>query len=216
MATLAAGARLRTSVGLKAVMAVTGGVLVLFLVAHMLGNLKVFVGAVAFDHYASWLRDIGTPVVPRGWYLWAQRAVLTAAVVGHILSAAVLARRARRARPVKYAHRRRDYATRTMRWGGVIVLLFVIYHLLDLTITRDGAHPYSNVTSDFAPSRWPVTVVYALGIIAIGLHLSHGIASAARTLGSKHDWRRPARIAAALLCLGFLSVPLAVLTGLVR
>src|SRR5438132_8814850 len=86
--------RLRTSVALKAVMAVSGGLLVLFLVAHMLGNLKIFFGAAAFDHYGHWLRTIGGPVLPGGGYLWIQRAVLTVAVLAHIWSAAVLTVRA--------------------------------------------------------------------------------------------------------------------------
>ena len=90
---------------LKLFMAVTGFLLIAFLFAHMAGNLKVFVGAESFDHYAHWLRTIGTPVLPDAWYLWIQRTVLTVALIGHIASAAVLTRRARRARPVRYAHR---------------------------------------------------------------------------------------------------------------
>src|SRR5688572_28761560 len=98
-------ARRTSSVGLKLLMAGTGLVLVLFLFAHMAGNLKIFVGAASFDHYAHWLRDIGTPVLPHTWYLWIQRGGLTVAVVGHIAAAVILARRARLARPVRYAHR---------------------------------------------------------------------------------------------------------------
>jgi succinate dehydrogenase / fumarate reductase cytochrome b subunit len=222
-------APLRTTVGQKALMAVTGVLLVLFLAAHMLGNLKVFVGASSFDHYAHWLRDLGTPLLPRTWYLWIQRAALTFAVLGHIWSATVLALRARAARPVRYAHRRPvqgSYAARTMRWGGVIIVLFVIYHLLDLTTGQlnpvaDKQHPYANIVADFAPGRWYVTLFYVLAILAIGFHLRHGIYSAMRTLGQQtgrgeRRARGLALVVAVVLCAGYLSVPLAVLTGLVR
>jgi succinate dehydrogenase / fumarate reductase cytochrome b subunit len=219
---------LRTTVGAKALMAVTGLLLALFLVAHMVGNLKVFVGATSFDGYAHWLRTLGEPVLPYGWYLWIQRTVLTAALIGHVGAATVLARRARRARPVRYAHRppvRGSYAARTMRWGGVIVLLFVVYHLLDLTTgtlnpVGDPGRPHANVVADFAPSRWYVTLFYALAVLAVGFHLRHGLHSALRSLGQRSAaGERRARAvslaAAAGLCAGFLAVPFAVLTGLI-
>ncbi|MEV0898057.1 succinate dehydrogenase cytochrome b subunit [Actinoplanes sp. NPDC049802] len=217
-----------SSVALKLIMAVSGVVLILFLFAHMLGNLKIFVDAKDFDHYAHWLRELGTPLLPRTWYLWIQRFGLVIALIAHIWAATVLTRRARRARPVKYAHRPKvqgSYAARTMRWGGVIVLLFVIYHILDLTTGTvhpdfDPRHPYANVVADFAPQRWYVTAFYALAVSAVGLHLKHGIFSAARTLGQQTTGgERIARIAssviAAVLVIGYLSVPFAVLIGLV-
>ncbi len=218
----------QSSVSLKILMAVTGLLLVGFLFAHMIGNLKIFVGAESFDHYAEWLRALGTPLLPETWYLWIQRAVLTFALVGHIAAATILARRARRARPVRYAHRPRvqgSYAARTMRWGGVIVLLFVIYHILDLTTGTlnpigDKAHPYANVVADFAPGRWYVTLFYTLAVVAVGLHLRHGIFSAARTLGQRSARgerivRAAALTLAVVLVAGYLSVPFAVVTGLV-
>ena len=218
----------RSSLALKILMAVTGLLLVGFLYAHMIGNLKIFFGAETFDHYAHWLRTIGTPLLPQDWYLWIQRAVLTFAVVAHIVAATVLARRARRARPVRYAHRPKvqgSYAARTMRWGGVIILLFVIYHILDLTTGTLNPHgapgqPYANVAADFAPGRWYVTLFYTLSIVAVGLHLRHGLFSAVRTLGQRTArGERLARGAALLLSVvlvvGYLSVPFAVLTGLV-
>jgi succinate dehydrogenase / fumarate reductase, cytochrome b subunit len=210
-------------VSLKIFMAVTGLLLVAFLFAHMAGNLKVFVGAESFDHYAHWLRSIGAPVLPDTWYLWIQRTVLTGALIGHIVSATILARRARKARPVRYAHRPKvqaSYAARTMRWGGVIVLLFVIYHVLDLTTgtlnpVGDPAHPYANVVADFAPDRWYVTVFYTLAVVAVGFHLKHGIYSAMRTLGYRGQQLadRVAWAVSLVLVTGFLSVPFAVLTG---
>jgi len=209
-------------------MAATGLLLVAFLYLHMLGNLKIFFGAETFDHYAHWLRTIGTPLLPTEWFLWIQRAVLTVAVVGHIVAATILARRARRARPVRYAHRPKvqgSYAARTMRWGGVIILLFVIYHILDLTTGTLNPHgvsgeAYANVAADFAPARWYVTLCYTLAIVAVGFHLRHGLFSAVRTLGQQTaKGERIARVTALVLSLllvaGYLSVPFAVLTGLV-
>jgi succinate dehydrogenase / fumarate reductase cytochrome b subunit len=219
---------IRSNVGLKAVMAVTGILLVLFLIAHMLGNLKIFTGAEAFNHYAHWLRDLGTPLLAAGWYLWLQRTVLVLAVLGHIAAATALALRSRAARPVPYAHRRKihvNYAARTMRWGGVIILLFVIYHILDLTTgtlnpVGDPARPYSNVAADFAPDRWYVTLFYTLAVVALGFHLRHGAFSAFRSLGQQTPkGERRARLAALVfavaLTAGYLAVPFAVLTGLV-
>jgi succinate dehydrogenase / fumarate reductase cytochrome b subunit len=215
-------------VSLKIVMAATGILLVLFLFAHMAGNLKIFLGGPAFDHYAQWLRTIGTPLLPETWYLWLQRTALTAAVAGHVAAATILARRARKARPIRYAHRAKvqgSYAARTMRWGGVIILLFVIFHILDLTTgtvnpVGDAQHPYANVVADFAPGRWYVTLCYALAIVAVGVHLRHGIFSAARTLGQRSPRgeqlvRKAALILSVVLVAGYLSVPFAVLTGLV-
>lgn len=209
-------------------MAVTGIILVLFLVVHMLGNLKIFTGETSFDHYAHWLRELGTPLLPKTWYLWIQRTVLTVAVLAHIVSATVLARRARAARPVQYAHRRKihvNYAARTMRWGGVIILLFVIYHILDLTTGHlnpqgDAANPYGNVVQDFAADRWYVTLFYTLAIVTLGFHLRHGAFSAFRSLGQQtpkgeRRARAAALVLAVALCAGYLVVPFAVLTGLV-
>ncbi|MGW3602148.1 succinate dehydrogenase cytochrome b subunit [Micromonospora sp. NPDC005161] len=219
---------IRSNVGLKAVMAVTGIMLALFLIAHMLGNLKVFTGETSFDHYAHWLRDIGKPLLPGVWFLWILRFGLVVAVVAHIVAATVLARRAHAARPVKYAHRKKvngSYAARTMRWGGVIILLFVIYHLLDLTTgtlnpVGDESKPYGNVVADFAPERWYVTLFYTLAIVAVGFHLRHGAFSAFRSLGQQtprgeRRARTAALVFAVLLCAGYLVVPFAVLTGLV-
>jgi succinate dehydrogenase / fumarate reductase cytochrome b subunit len=218
----------RSSIALKILMAVTGLLLVGFLYAHMIGNLKIFFGAETFDHYAHWLRTIGTPLLPRDWYLWLQRGGLTLAVVGHIVAATILARRARKARPVRYVHRPKiqgSYAARTMRWGGVIILLFVIFHVLDLTTgtltpVGDRQHPHANVVADFAPDRWYVTLFYTLAIVAVGFHLRHGLFSAVRTLGQRtargeRIARGTALLLSVALVVGYLSVPFAVLTGLV-
>nr|BFE61600.1 succinate dehydrogenase cytochrome b subunit [Dactylosporangium thailandense] len=214
---------------LKILMAGTGLLLVLFLFAHMAGNLKIFVGAEAFDHYARWLRDLGAPLLPHTGFLWLQRGGLTVAVLAHIAAAVVLARRARAARPVRYAHRPKvqgSYAARTMRWGGVIILLFVVFHILDLTTgtvnpVGDHEHPHANVVADFAPGRWYVTLFYTLAIVAVGFHLRHGIFSALRTLGQRSPRgeriaRAAALVVSLVLVVGYLCVPFAVLTGLVK
>ena len=215
-----------SSVQLKFVMAVTGAILVLYLVAHMLGNLKIFFGEQALNTYAAWLREIGEPALPGEGMLWLIRVVLLVAVILHIVSATVLARRARAARPVRYAHRRpvsTSYASRTMRWGGVIILLFVIYHILDLT--TGTANPngvsgevYDNVVADF--SRWYVTLAYTVAMIAVGFHLRHGIWSALQTLGRSSGpyqmrYKAIALVIAVVLTAGFLAVPFAVQFGLV-
>ncbi|WP_331533546.1 succinate dehydrogenase cytochrome b subunit [Pseudonocardia sp.] len=224
----ATGRRLLPSVLLKFVMATSGGLMLLYLVLHMVGNLKIFLGAAALDGYAAWLRTILEPVLPYSGTLWIIRVVLVAAVLAHVWSAALLTRRARRARPVRYAVRNKvpgSYAARTMRWGGVIILLFVIYHLLDLTagtLNPNGVHlrVYENVAADFTPSRWYVTLCYALAVVAVGFHVRHGLWSALQTLGVSTGPRQRllkglSTVLAVVLTLGFLSVPLAVTAGLV-
>lgn len=217
-----------SSVQLKYVMAVSGAVMVLYLVAHMIGNLKIFLGAGSLDLYAEWLRVVGEPVLPEQTVLWIVRIALLAAVLGHIVAATILARRAARARPVKYAHRSRvagSYAARTMRWGGVIIALFVVYHLLDLTagtLNPHGVHGevYANLVADFAPQRWYVTAFYVLAIVALTLHLRHGLWSGLQSLGRIRGGnlgalRTTANVVAIALAVGFLAVPLSITFGLV-
>jgi succinate dehydrogenase / fumarate reductase cytochrome b subunit len=225
---LAIPALYRSTVGKKAVMALSGGLLVLFIIAHMLGNLKIFLGQGDFDHYAAWLRTIGMPALHETWFLWIQRTVLLLCVLLHIGTAAELAVRARRARPIRYQHRPKvqgSYAARTMRWGGVILVLFVIWHILDLTlgtVNPRGVHgePYGNVVADFQPDRWYITLFYALAVIALGFHLRHGVRSALQSLGRGGAGRERglsmgAAVFAVVIVVGYLSVPFAVMTGLV-
>src|SRR5947209_19708069 len=117
-----------SSVGKKAVMAVSGLLMVLYLLAHAFGNLKVFFGPGQFDGYAHWLRTMGEPVMHYSWTLWVIRVVMVLAVVAHVVSAYQLSRRDIKARPVKYEHKKAgsSYATRTMRWGGIILALFIV------------------------------------------------------------------------------------------
>jgi succinate dehydrogenase / fumarate reductase cytochrome b subunit len=215
-----------SSVQLKFVMAVTGAVLVLYLVAHMIGNLKIFLGEESLDTYAEWLRVVGEPALPERTLLWLVRIVLLVSVVAHIVAATILAHRARRARPVRYVHRRpvsTSYASRTMRWGGVIILLFVIYHILDLTtgtLNPNGVpgEVYDNVVADF--TRWYITLAYTLAVVAVGFHVRHGVWSALQTLGRSSGpyqmrYKAIALVFAVVLTAGFLAVPFAVQFGLV-
>lgn len=224
------GGFLGSSNGKKAVMAVTGAVLVLFLVGHMAGNLKSFFGAGSFNAYADFLRTMGEPILPRRVLLSLVEVVLAVAVGLHMWSAISLARRANRARPVKYAARRRSraggYATHIMRWGGVTILLFVIWHLLDLTfgvVNPAGWNgtPYDRLVQGFEPSRWWVTLFYVVAVVMVGLHLRHGLWSAFQTLGlagarSYRPLKAVAAVVSVVLVLGFLAVPLAVTVGVIR
>ena len=215
-----------STIGKKVVMAVSGLVLVLFLLAHMVGNLKVFFGAADFDGYAGWLRTIGEPVLRNTWFLWIQRAVLLIAVVAHATAAVQLSVRDRKARPVRYVHGQRPratFATRTMRWGGAILALFVVWHLLDLTVgvanpDFHASSPYHNVVVDF--QVWWINLIYIVAVLVLGLHVNHGFWSAAQTLGLN----RPARdrtikavgsTLAFAITVGFVMVPVGVMTGLV-
>ncbi|NDU71643.1 succinate dehydrogenase [Actinomadura sp. DSM 109109] len=217
----------RSTVGKKAVMAVTGGVLVSFLILHMIGNLKIFLGAEDFNHYAEWLRTMGEPAVPRRTVLTALELVLGVSVVLHMWSAVSLAKRASDARPVKYQSKKKShaqgYAVRTMRYGGVIIAVYIVWHLLDLTffaLNPKGADatPYERMVADFDPSRWYITVWYVVAVLLVGLHLHHGIWSAFQTLGlrgprSHNALRGLAATVAVLVTLGFVAVPVSITFG---
>lgn len=205
-------------------MALTGVLLVLYVIVHMLENLRLYQGPEHINAYAEFLREAGAPVLGPGELLWFARLVLLTAVVIHIVAAVQLARMSRAARPVGYAitpHDELGYASRTMRWGGVIILLFVVYHVLHLTI--GNVHPdyvpgdvYRNVVVGFR--QWPVSAAYMLAMIALGLHLYHGIWSMTQTLGVNHPridrLRRPvAGVIAGAVLIGNLSFPIAVLAG---
>src|SRR2546427_231731 len=214
-------------VGQKAVMAVTGVILLLFVVGHLLGNLKIFEGPAAFNAYAEGLRTVGAPFFGRGWLLWIVRVVLIVAVLAHIWAAIGTSRASWRARPVSY--RRLEpiettYAARTMRWGGVLIFLYVVYHLLDLTFGRVNpsfvrGDVYHNVVASLRV--WPVAAAYIAAMVVLGLHLYHGTWSALQTLGLNppptHRWRRGAAAAIAVLIAGgYISIPVAVLAGGLR
>lgn len=210
-------------------MAVTGFIMFGYIVTHMLGNLKIFLSGQGLNEYAHWLRTLGEPALGYEWFIWIARVVLLAAVVMHFGAAAELTKRARTARPVKYQHRPKvqgSYAARTMRWGGVIILLFIVWHILDLTtghVNPNGEHlkPYENIVADFQPERWPVTLFYATAVIALGFHLRHGLVSAVQTIGRKSPKHEKnldliATAFAVLITVGFLSVPFSVTVGLIK
>jgi succinate dehydrogenase / fumarate reductase cytochrome b subunit len=217
----------RSMVGKKAVMAITGIILFGFVFIHMVGNLKLYGGQEHLDSYAGWLREVGAPAVPTSGVLWLARIVLLAAVVLHIWAAWQVTRLSRQARPRGYASRPKihtTYASRTMRWGGVILLLFIVYHLLHLTTGtvhpdfREGA-VYHNVVAGF--QVWYISLFYIVAQVALGLHLYHGLWSLFQSLGWNHPrfnhWRSGfAHAFAWIVTLGNISFPLAVLTGLVR
>jgi succinate dehydrogenase / fumarate reductase cytochrome b subunit len=222
------GTLIRSAVGKKALMATSGLVLFGFVLGHMAGNLKLYLGAESLNHYAEWLREVGTPLLPPSGLLWIARAVLLAAVGIHVWSAWQVTRMDRRARPVDYADRRvvkATYASRTMRWGGVIILLFVLYHLAHFTFGPAWAHPdfipgdvYHNVVAGFR--IWPVSAFYLVAQAALALHLYHGLWSLFQTLGWNHPrfnpWRRTfARAFALVILVGNASFPIAVMAGLV-
>jgi succinate dehydrogenase / fumarate reductase cytochrome b subunit len=215
-----------SSVGRKAVVAVTGVVFLLYVIAHMLGNLKIFFGIQAFDGYSEHLRTLGAEIFGYEGVLWIIRVVLVASLVLHVAASFSLWWRARRARPVRYAHRQAlegSYAARTMRWGGVIIGLFVIWHILDLTTGTVNPDPaggaYAKLVASF--DRPLVSLFYILAVVALGFHIRHGLWSAIQTLGGNSALRQNALkgfafVVAAVVTIGFAIIPLSVMTGLVR
>ena len=217
----------RSQVAKKAVMAVTGVILFGWIFLHMVGNLKLYLGAEHINEYARFLRAFGSPALPETGLLWISRLVLLAAVVLHIHAATTLTMMNMKARPVGYRDRdypAASYAARTMRWGGVIIALFVIFHILHLT-TGD-AHPdfvhedvYRNIVVGFS-NPW-VSAFYIIANLALGFHLYHGLWSMFNSIGVMNplvnSWRRGFATAFAVLISAVnVSFPLAVLTGIVR
>ena len=221
----------RTTVALKLLMAVTGVIFVLFVLAHMYGNLKVLAGEEAFNTYAEHLRTIGEPMLPYAGILWILRIVLIAALIGHVYSAFTLWSRADGARKTRYAASKAVLTSKTMRWGGVFILLFLIWHLIQFTIVKVSVNPdktgtdivnnpYQLVVASF--QVWWLTLIYVAAMIALAFHLSHGVFSAQQTLGWTGSPRARLRakgiahVVAALVVIGFLIPPLSILFGLVK
>lgn len=215
-----------TSIGKKIVMAAAGIVLAAWILLHMVGNLKIFFGEDAFNHYSEFLRLVGAPVFGESQLLWVMRLILIAALLVHVVAVAQLYSRSNKARAVGY--RKFDpqvfsYASRTMLWGGIALLLFVVYHILHFTTGqahRDfvPGNPYHNLVSAF--QTWWVVLIYLAALASLGLHLYHGTWSALQTYGFSNprynSYRRPASLAVALaVSVGFALVPLAVLFGII-
>jgi len=217
----------RSAVGKKYVMAVTGLVLMAYVFVHAVGNLKLYRGPASMNEYAHWLRTVGEPALPSMALLWLVRVGLVVALALHIHAAYRLTVINRRARPQRYRSKRdyvaANFASRTMRWTGVIVALYVLFHLADLTFGAGikgfaEGDAYHNVVASF--QRWPVALIYIAANLALGIHLYHGAWSLFQSLGASsgrfNHWRRYVAAAFAVAVAGMnLSFPIAVLTGAV-
>ena len=226
---LVKGARAsRTTIALKLGMAISGVIFLGFVLAHMYGNLKAFAGHEAFNEYAEHLRELGEPMLPHEGALWILRVGLIAALVVHVYCAVVLWRRAAAARTTKYVMKKHTgaiFASRLMRWGGVTILLFLIWHLLNFTIGKVNVQggptndPYLLMVDTF--DVWWLTVIYLVAMLALGAHLHHGIWSAAQTLGwtgtaaKRQRAKSIAFVLALIVSVGFSLVPLGVLAGII-
>jgi succinate dehydrogenase / fumarate reductase, cytochrome b subunit len=217
----------RSTIGMKVVMAVSGAVMYGYVLAHMWGNLKVFAGPEYFNNYADFLRNVLGPLLGYEQALWLIRVVLITAVVLHFYSALVVWLRDRASRPVGYKVKKdlaASFASRTMIWGGLIVAFFIIFHLLDLTTGHLNPRftygdAYGNLVASFSVPV--VAVFYMLAVAALGVHLFHGVWSMFQTIG----WNGPRidrvwRVLAVVTALAFVaagvSIPVAVLAGVVR
>jgi succinate dehydrogenase / fumarate reductase cytochrome b subunit len=216
----------RSAVGKKWVMALSGIALLGYVLAHMIGNLKLFLGESHLNEYAEWLRTLGEPVFPRTVLLWGMRIGLIAAFVLHIVAAYQLTRMNQKSRSAYQAPRdyvAANFASRTMRWTGVIIALYLIFHLLDLT--WGSANPdfrrgevFDNLVESF--QRVPVAIVYIVANIALAFHIFHGAWSMFQSLGWNNPrfniYRRYFAAAFALVIgIGNVSMPLLVVTGVV-
>lgn len=220
----------QTMIGKKVVMAVTGIVLIGFVIAHMLGNLKIFSGPDEINAYSRFLREVGSPELAYGQLLWVVRIVLLICVTLHITAAVQLSRMSLGARPVGYNVKRNietTFAARMMRWGGALLVAFIIFHLLHLTAGAVGFRAgqfrhlsvYQNVVAAFA--IWPIALFYVVAMAALCLHLYHGIWSMLQTLGwntaqNETMLKIASRVVAIVVFLGFSSVPVSVLAGWLR
>ena len=219
-----------TAIGKKVVMAVTGVIMIGFVIAHVLGNLKVFAGPDEMNTYARFLRTVGEPELGYGDLLWVVRIALLTAVTLHIVAAVQLTRMSWAARSVKYSDRKNvesTLAARLMRWGGLLLAIFIVFHIAHFTLGVVGFAPgqyhdlqaYQNVVAGF--SVWPVAVFYIIAMAALCLHLDHGIWSMLQTLGwstaqNEARLRAISRVIAILIFAGFVSVPIGVMAGLVH
>lgn len=215
----------QSQIGKKAVMAVTGLIGVGFVIGHMVGNLQMFQGPEKINSYGYFLHHT------LGGALWLVRLVLIGAVVLHVVAAVQLTRQKQKARPGQQGYKKWEpqistFASRTIRWGGALLLAYLVYHILHFTVRWEPLAPgysdtdvYGNVVKGFSD---PFTVVFTtLAMAALGLHLHHGAWSSIRTLGLSRPRPRPtsrlvATVVAVLVSLGFVAVPLAVFFGLVR
>ena len=218
----------RSTIALKLLMAGSGTIFILFVLLHMYGNLKAFAGHDAFNDYSEHLRTFGEPILPRAGLLWIIRVVLIVSLATHVTTAVMLWRRAAAARPVRYAknrYRNSSLSSRTMRWGGLTILLFLVWHLINFSI--GGVNPSGGGTSD--PYNllvdtfdvWWMTIIYLVAMAALGMHLHHGTWSAMQTLGLTGNARARARakglgwVLAVVVAGGFSLVPIFTIVGVI-
>ena len=209
-------------------MAASGIIFIAFVLLHMYGNLKAFSGHDAYNEYAEHLRTIGEPMLPREGLLWIIRAVLIVSLVLHVYAAAKLWRRANHARSQKYVMKKNlasSFSSRWMRWGGLTILLFLIWHLVNFTIGKVNVQggstndPYNLLVDTF--DTWWMTIIYLLAMFALGMHLHHGVWSSAQTLGltnnarSRRNAKAAGWIVAVVIAGGFSLVPIFVLAGVI-
>jgi succinate dehydrogenase / fumarate reductase cytochrome b subunit len=211
----------KSQIGKKFVMAVTGLIGVGFVVGHMLGNLQMFQGPEKMNAYAEFLHNLGG-------LLWLARAALLGAVILHVVAAVQLTRQKQAARPVAYVKGTQwevsTFASRSIRWGGALLLFFIVFHLAHFTwrVVYPGyssTNIYGNVIAGF--SKWYVSLFYLVTMAALFLHLYHGVWSSPRTLGAVQPSRNPlarrvAPLIAILVYLGFSAIPAAVLLGILK
>lgn len=226
---LVTGARgTRSTIFLKLTMAVSGLVFVGFVLAHMYGNLKAFSGHDAFNAYSENLRTLGEPLLPYSGFLWVMRVALVVSLAVHVASAVILWRRARRARTTKYVVKKNKHSTwasHLMRWGGLTLLVFIVWHLLNFSVGKVNVtggptqDPYNLLVDSF--QTWWLTVIYLGAMAMLGAHLHHGVWSSLQTLGltNSHRQRQVAKQLALALAVviagGFSLVPAFVLVGVI-
>ena len=218
----------RSTIALKLLMAVSGLIFIGFVLLHMYGNLKAFAGHDAYNEYAHHLRTFGEPMLPHGGLLWIIRAVLILSFVVHVYAAVVLWRRAKKARTHRYVMKKNNHSTwasHLMRWGGLTIFLFIIWHLLNFTIGKvnvaGGAtnDPYNLLVDSF--STWWLTLIYLFAMAMLGAHLHHGIWSSLQTLGFTNSLRQRDAAKrfglglALVITIGFSIVPVFILAGVI-
>ena len=212
-------------------MAVSGLIFIGFVFGHMYGNLKAFAGHDAFNEYAEHLRTLGTPILPHGGFLWIARTVLILALVTHVVTGLKLWRRAKLARTVNYQvkkHTGAIPASLILRWAGVAIFLFLVWHLLHFTIVKidvsntgvEVHDPYALMVASF--EVWWMTLIYLAALTMLGAHLHHGFWAACQTLGfngsarARATSRRFSLTLALVITVGFAAVPVAVLLGIIE
>jgi succinate dehydrogenase / fumarate reductase cytochrome b subunit len=217
-----------STVGKKVIVAITGAILALYVIVHMLGNLKAIQGTgsngAAIDSYAEWLRTVGSPVIPRNGVLWVIRAILIAALVIHIVAITQLTKRNRAARPPGAPATRiqRSLSSRTMLASGIVILAFLVFHILQFTTRTIQVTPvyqgtvYLDLYNAF--QKWYFVLIYVGAVVVLGFHLRHALWSVTQTAGwdkpnRTTTFRRAATATAVLVTVGFASIPILFWSG---